>query len=156
MRRWLSVPRAYTAPDDGGLSSFRTSCLAVVMRARVAKLASSRLAMAPNNQGGESSPPSVDMNLPVLLFADDLVRGYRVDIFDKTKASTAVWRSLCKRIGTYSFPNSSHTPLRIPDEGYVKGATASSTVNGATDSDLYLPKTLFQWERSRLCPPPPA
>src|SRR6266849_3790218 len=155
MRRWLSVPRAYTAPNDGGLPSFRTSGLALVKRARAAKLASTLLAMAPNNLAVESSPPSVDMNLPVLLFADDLVRGYRVDIFDKTKASTAVWRSLCKRIGTYSFPNSSHTPLRIPDEGYVKGATASSTVNGASDSDLYLHETLFQWEGWSLSAPRP-
>ena len=155
MRRWLSVPRAYTAPDDGGLPSFRTSGLALVRRARAFKLASALLAMAPHNQAVENSPPSVDMNLPVLLFADDLVRGYRVDIFDKTNASTALWRSLCKRVGTYSFPNSSHTPLRIPDEGYIKGATASSTVNGASDNDLYLHETLFQWEGWSLSAPRP-
>jgi hypothetical protein len=155
MRRWLSVPRAYTAPDDGGLPSFRTCGLALVKRARAFKLASTLLAMAPNNQAVENSPPSVDMNLPVLLYADDLVRGYRVDIFDKTNASTAVWRSLCKRVGTYSFPNSTQKPLSIPDEGYVKGATASSTVNGASDSDLYLHETLFQWEGWSLSAPRP-
>ncbi|HEX7530661.1 MAG TPA: hypothetical protein VF333_05905, partial [Pyrinomonadaceae bacterium] len=155
MRRWLAVPRAYTAPDDGGLPSFRTCGLALVKRARASKLASALQAMAPNNQAVENSPPSVDMNLPVLLYADDLVRGYRVDIFDKTNASTAGWRSLCKRVGTYSFPNSAHQPLRIPDEGYVKGATASSTVNGASDSDLYLHETLFQWEGWSLSAPRP-
>ena len=155
MRRWLSVPRAYTAPDDGGLPSFRTSGLALVRRARAFKLAATLLAMAPHNTAVENSPPSVDMNLPVLLYADDLVRGYRVDIFDKTNASTAVWRSLCERIGTYSFPTSSHTPLKISDEGYVKGASASSTVNGASDSDLYLHETLFQWEGWSLSAPRP-
>ncbi|HSP62738.1 MAG TPA: hypothetical protein VLQ90_07145, partial [Pyrinomonadaceae bacterium] len=155
MRRWLSVPRAYTAPDDGGLPSFRTSGLALVRRARAFKLASALQAMAPNNLAVEGSPPSVDMNLPVLLYADDLVRGYRVDIFDKTNASTAVWRSLCKRVGTYSFLNSTQKPLTIPDEGYVKGATASSTVNGASDSDLYLHETLFQWEGWSLSAPRP-
>ncbi|MEP6569923.1 MAG: hypothetical protein ABJC10_09130 [Acidobacteriota bacterium] len=145
MRRWLSMPRAYTAPEDGGLPSFRTSGLALVKRARAFKLATAFQSLGPNNQAVENSPPGVDMNLPVLLYADDLVRGYRVDIFDKTTPS-AVWRSLCKRIGIYSFPGSIQPSLRIGDEGYVKGASASSTVGGANDTDLYLHETMFQWD----------
>jgi len=145
MRRWLSKPRAYTAPDDGGLPAFRTSGLALVKRARAFKLGSALQDLGPNNQAVENSPAGIDMNLPVLLYADDLVRGYRVDIFDKT-APSAVWRSLCKRIGNYVFPNSAQAALQIVDEGYVKGASATSTVGGASDSDLYLHETMFQWE----------
>jgi hypothetical protein len=143
MKRWLSRPRAYTAPDDGGLPAFRTSGLALVKRGRAFKLGTALQDLGPNNQAVENSPASVDMNLPVLLYADDLVRGYRVDILDKT---TPVWRSLCKRIGNYVFPNSSQAALQIADEGYVKGASATSTVGGASDSDLYLHETMFQWE----------
>ena len=152
MRRWLGVPRAYNAPDDGGLPSFRTCGLALVKRARGFKLAAGLAAALKNNQAVEASPPGVDANLPVLLYADDLVRGYRVDIFDKAQPK---WKSLCKRIGKYSFPGSSQPPQRIPDEGYVKGASASSTVDGASDDDLYLHETMFQWEGWSLSAPPP-
>ncbi|HSS21292.1 MAG TPA: hypothetical protein VLL54_14555 [Pyrinomonadaceae bacterium] len=154
MRRWLTRPRAYTAPDEGGLPAFRTTGLSLVKRGRAFRTAQGFQDMAPNNQAVESSPPSVDMNPPVLLFADDLVRGYRVDIFDKT-APAPTWRSLCKRIGNYSFPGASQAPLEISDEGYVKGASASSTVDGANDSDLYLHETMFQWEGWSLSAPRP-
>jgi hypothetical protein len=154
MRRWLSRPRAYTAPDEGGLPAFRTTGLSLVKRGRAFRTAQGFQDMAPNNQAVESSPPSVDMNPPVLLFADDLVRGYRVDIFDKT-TSAPTWRSLCKRIGNYVFPNSGLGPLQISDEGYVKGASASSTVDGDNDSDLYLHETMFQWEGWSLSAPRP-
>lgn len=146
MRRFLSNPRAYNASDDGGLPAFRTSGLALVKRGRAFKLANDLQQTVPNNQAVENSASSVDMNLPVLFYADDLVRGYRVDILDQTMGATAGWRSLCKRVGTYSFPNSSQPQLRIEDEGYVKGASASSTVGGDSDSDLYLHETMFQWE----------
>jgi len=146
MRRFLSGPRAYNAPDDGGLPSFRTCGLSLVKRGRAFKLASDLQQTATNNQAVETSPASVEMNLPVLLYADDLVRGYRVDILDQNMGALAGWRSLCKRVGTYSFPNSNQPALKISDEGYVKGASASSTVNGASDSDLYLHETMFQWE----------
>lgn len=146
MRRFLSAPHAYSAPDDGGLPSFRTCGLSLVKRGRAFQLASDLQQTLPNNQAVENSPSSVDMNLPVLLYADDLVRGYRVDILDQSMGALAGWRSLCKRVGTYSFPNSTQPALKISDEGYVKGASATSTVNGASDSDLYLHETMFQWE----------
>ncbi|HEV7475097.1 MAG TPA: hypothetical protein VGN90_13675 [Pyrinomonadaceae bacterium] len=145
MRRWLASPRAYNASDDGGLPAFRTSGLALVKRGRAYKLASDLQDTVTNNQAVETSPPSVDANPPVLLYADDLVRGYRVDIFDQTMAALG-WRSLCKRVGTYSFPNSGQAQIKIEDEGYVKSASANSTVGGASDSDLYLHETMFQWE----------
>lgn len=140
---------------DGGLPAFRTSGLALVKRARAFNLANFVLPlMAANNRAAENSLPTVDQNLPVLLFADDLVRGYRVDIWDKN-AGTPVWRSLCKRIGRYSFPNPSQPPLTISDEGYVKGPSATSTVDGDNDDDLYLHETMFQWDGWSLSAPRP-
>ena len=39
-------------------------------------------------------------NSPVLLDADDLMRGYRVDVWDDTSKR---WHSLCQREATYTF-----------------------------------------------------
>jgi hypothetical protein len=50
-----------------------------------------------------------------VLFAEDLVRGYRVDIFETRSGR---WRSLHQRIGTYTF-TSTGAQDRIGDEGAV-------------------------------------
>jgi hypothetical protein len=77
--------------------------------------------------------------------ADDLLRGYRVDILDET-APVKVWRSLCERVGKYQFKDGSSLTLP-PDEGYVKAASA--TTDGA--NNLYIPETLFHWAGWSLC-----
>lgn len=98
-------------------------------------------------------------NNPQLLFAEDLTRGYRIDVWSSL---TQKWHSLCDRIGTYSFeepipsPDIQDDKIIIPDiqdEGYVQMSLTQKTVDA--NADLYLHESLFRWEGWSLCVPRP-
>lgn len=94
----------------------------------------------------------------IILHAEDLIRGYRADIFD---ISTGNWNSLCRRIGEYNFISSGLLITEEEDEGYIStGMTESAT--GLVESpsisskpDLYLPESMFRWSGWSLCVPRP-
>lgn len=77
---------------------------------------------------------------PAELWAEDVNRGYRLDVEDLKRPGR--WLSLHERTGRYSV-GTEDLPL-APDEGYVKGASASSVPGG--DDDLYLHETLAGWD----------
>jgi hypothetical protein len=56
----------------------------------------------------------------VVLFTEDLLRGYRVDVQHLGK-----WHSLCRREGDYKILKSDQVLPIAPDEGYVKGASTT-------------------------------
>jgi hypothetical protein len=136
---------AYDMPDDAGLPSLRSAGIALTKSRRAFDLNKHFLASFTINQDFESSTP-------VVLYADDLVRGYRVDILN-TDTDDPEWRSLCRRVGTYSFPGTGVDKINVgeddDDEGYVKGGSTSSS--DAQDSDLYFHETVFRWNGWSLC-----
>jgi hypothetical protein len=82
---------------------------------------------------------------PTELFAEDVTRGYRVDVEESKRVGR--WLSLHRRTGTYRVEpqGGPSTPLPIdPDEGYVKGASTTSVPGN--DDDLYLHEAMFGWE----------
>ncbi|MDQ3813804.1 MAG: hypothetical protein M3347_07615, partial [Armatimonadota bacterium] len=86
------------------------------------------------------------------LYREDLVRGYRVDVWDNKSQQ---WHSLCRRVGTYNFLNAApgKQTLQIEDEGFVQmGATQAPD---KADSDLHLHEVLFRWAGWSLCAPRP-
>ncbi len=82
-----------------------------------------------------------------VLFADDLIRGYRIDEHDDRSKQ---WHSLSWRLGTYEFPGTGAHPLQITDEGYMKGASPT-VATPAPNADLYLHDTMFGWDGWSLC-----
>ncbi len=76
------------------------------------------------------------------LYANDLVRGYRVDVQIEGEEQ---WYSLCQRNGTYKIKNGN--TLEYQDEGYVKTA-ALSTVD---ENSFYLHENMFRWDGWSLC-----
>jgi hypothetical protein len=88
---------------------------------------------------------------PPELWAEDLVRGYRVDIWDRT---TRLWRSLCQRVAEY------HVGAGVaftvtPEEGTVRLA-ATKSADPASNQDLvYLHEILTSWTGWSLCAPQP-
>jgi hypothetical protein len=142
--RKQSAVKSYAEPQDAGVPSIRTGGIGVVRLGRAYKIATHFFDVASMNTKFTSLAPA-----PVYLYADDLLRGYRIDIKDETTG--ADWLSLCKRIGTYRLPGGSSavqsigTELsNIKDEGYVKSASASSDLKESPD--LYLHETLFRWD----------
>jgi hypothetical protein len=113
------------------------------------------------------------------LRAEDIVRGYRVDVLDE---HTGKWHSLCVRDGEYFFLNApdapnvidgslpttdirhsvferrmetplSLKPWKIRDEGFVKMGLTGPT-DGST-TDLRLHESLFHWDGWSLAAPRP-
>ncbi len=79
-------------------------------------------------------------------YADDLVRGYRVDVWDEEQSE---WYSLCKRRGRYHWVGEPVADQIIEDEGYVK-VSAIDVVDeeeeGQRTQEVFVPETLFQWD----------
>lgn len=88
------------------------------------------------------------------LYAEDLVRGYRIDVFDD---QSNAWHSLCQRLGTYHFPDvpgGPETLSNLEDEGFVQmGAT--EPIPGSATRVLRTHESLFAWDGWSLCAPRP-
>ena len=87
-----------------------------------------------------------------ILHAEDLLRGYRVDVFDDNGAAGKRWYPLHERITTHVIglpgqPNPTKLePIR--DEGFLKSTTASSerVDHPKPSDDLYLHETIASWD----------
>ena len=97
-----------------------------------------------------------------LLFADDAIKGYRVDVRDDVDP---VWRTLCARHGRYTFLDKSGartfgstdklTPNKRPaSEGMARVAAGGST-DGANPNVIKVHEGLFGWRGWSLCAPEP-
>jgi hypothetical protein len=128
-----------SVPEKAGLPSLRSGGISLVRDGRAEQVRQGFANAATVNAALESGAPE-----PARLFAEDLVRGYRIDIWD---SQTTRWHSLCRRIGTYRFVEAG-IEREFEDEGWVQlGArTAPVTGNPAAPDDLYLHESLFRWE----------
>jgi hypothetical protein len=128
-------------PPEMGLPALQSGGLALVQNARAYALFQHFQADQPNNT------QLLANNL--VLHADDLLRGYRVDIFDDLSGK---WFSLMARVGKVIFPASAKE-IPLADEGYVKAA--STTSQDDQDSDLYFHEAMFKWNGWSLAAPRP-
>ena len=146
--RGQAKPRrlAYSMSERGGLPAIRTEGIGLVRLGRAFQLAQEIQNIGKWNDDINADPK----NRPVLC-AEDVLRGYRIDVMDET-AAPGVWRSLCQRAGKYELPGGTLLDLP-PDEGYVKAGSASS--KDAANSDLYYHESLFKWAGWSLCAPRP-
>ena len=76
-------------------------------------------------------------------YAEDLVRGYRLDVWD---SRTGAWHSLHLRNGTYLVGDVPFVPNDEPEEGFVELA-ATQAAPGAknTEHELYLHEAVARW-----------
>jgi hypothetical protein len=75
-------------------------------------------------------------------FADDLQRGYRVDIWDDVSRE---WHPLCLRNGDYFLTKRGKMKVTLRDEGYVKSASAARG-DTSVETDLYLHERLLSFD----------
>ena len=81
--------------------------------------------------------------------AEDLLRGYRVDVEESDESHQVVGRhSLCWRRGKLYFRKGDSVTLER-DEGYVKAASVTSQEQDP--NKLYLHESLFRWNGWSLC-----
>lgn len=135
-------------PQGESLPALRNGGLTVARRDRAAALAA-HVAEVHHREADARSDTPAD------LWADDLVRGYRVDVRDDR---TGRWWSLCKRVGEYLVDRQGGVRLQVePDEGYVKISNATATPENlpGSDDDLYLHEAVFGWDGWSLVAPRP-
>ncbi len=91
---------------------------------------------------------------PRAFFAEDLIRGYRLDIWD---SHTNAWHSLHLRHGTYTIGSLPFAPGTTPEEGFVQLA-ATQPAKGAQPAtdDLYLHEAIARWAGWSLSAPMPS
>ncbi|MCA1690031.1 MAG: hypothetical protein LC720_06235, partial [Actinobacteria bacterium] len=135
--------------DDLSLPALRGTGIALVRNENDRVLAA-RIAAADANQAALSAGRAGD----VTMYAEDLTRGYRIDVHDLTAGGP--WRSLHRRAGTYvvSDPRNAPLTLAVADEGVAIPAT---THDPAADprSPLRIHETLARWEGYSLSVPRP-
>ena len=86
-------------------------------------------------------------------FAEDLLRGYRIDIWD---THTSEWHSLHRRSGTYQIGEEKFVPGE--EEGFVQTAAmqpAPGAAEGPDGEDLYLHEAIVRWAGWSLSVPMP-
>ena len=145
----------YTTGDQQGLASLRSGGLGVSQCKRAEKVAKDAEQIRKNDKTLNN-----DEGNSILLYADDVFRGYRVDVADVTKDdSRNVWRTLCARVGDYRLVNDPKREFEISkdkdkdDEGYISGPSTSSE---EADSNVhYLHESIFRWTGWSLCVPRP-
>jgi hypothetical protein len=87
------------------------------------------------------------------IWAEDALRGYRVDVFDNQSNR---WHSLCRRVGTYIFdehPGGSLTLKEQEDEGFVQMAVTEPLIPTEGNRQLRLHESLFTWNGWSLAAP---
>lgn len=118
-------------------------------KAELPALRSSGLGVIKNEQAksiAETLVRAVELNNDLVrrreltLYAEDLVQGYRVDVWDEKSRQ---WRSLCQRIGTYRFLRIERE-LTLEDEGFISPAVTQSA--DESSDDIYAHEALFHWD----------
>ena len=125
-------------PTNYGLPSLRSAGFSVARVDRATRLVTTFNTAKSNNT-------AITTSAAVTLHAEDVTRGYRIDVWD---SMTGQWHSLCLRDGTYSFLNGPLTRT-FSDEGFTTVATSQSA--DGTTTDLRLPESLFRWAGWSLC-----
>ena len=90
----------------------------------------------------------------LFLTAEDLTRGYAVDVFDSVSLT---WHSLCARIGTFRFGTGSGATTFGPDHLTVDEAPVTLVGAGAGGGveDIYVHEALARWTGWSLAAPRP-
>ncbi len=122
------------APRTGGISIVRTG------RA---------LRLAGMLKSATKKRADLESGTDPLFYAEELIRGYRVDVFDVERGQ---WFSLHQRTGRYQFTESGITEEH-QDEGFIQTATTESADGSSTD--LFLAESMGTWEGWSLSVPRP-
>jgi hypothetical protein len=142
-------PGPLDEPDRSGLPSLRTGGVSLVEADRAAGLQSMFLGHLDLNSG-------VETNAPRDYFAEDLVRGFRLDVFD---ARQDAWRSLHRRTVTAAAERFRGALAQQEDEGFFQVSLSSDAAPAGQAPDpngpLYVHESLVTWDGWSLSAPRP-
>ena len=135
-------------PTLEALPPLRSAGISVAETGRALAMAKAMEKVTGYNQAVQTNKPE-----DVIFHAEDVMRGYRVDIWD---SDTKSWRSLCRRKGSYHFLEGNLT-REYEDEGWVQVAVTQSADKSSPEptDDLYLHESMFRWDGWSLAAPRP-
>ena len=137
---------AYTTNNNQEATpALRSAGITVTRHNRATDLAADLAAHSLKNDALDDASQSSN----VLLYAEDVLRGFRVDVREKR---TDQWRSLCARVANYR-ATEDQSPLidDVHDEGCVQGPSTTTQAapddvdNNKDTQDHYLHEALFKW-----------
>ncbi len=142
----------YTTGDLQPVAGMRSGGFGISRHGRAIGVAQDAASATLKNQAVENQNAA-----GIVLFAEDVLRGYRVDVAPVDNAfDPGPWHSLCARQGSYRLLKPNKTLQPPPDEGYVKGASTTQSTDASTDpDDHYLHESLFRWTGWSMCTPRP-
>lgn len=134
-------------PQEQPVASMRSAGLALARVARPEVLIDGVEGQDALNSAISTATAAALSSNPI--HADDVLRGYRVDVLLQGR-----WYSLCARNAIYTLGSGeAQTSLRESDEGYVKAASAVSESD--QPDDLYAHEIIAQWDGWSLVAPRP-
>ncbi len=122
----------YTTGDRQPVAALRSAGLGIIRHGRAMTVAHRAASAAAKDQHIQLGP---DAAREIVLFAEDVLRGYRIDIQEVSGREVGDWQSLCRRSGAYRFIGSGERIELADDEGYVKGALMASSRDPSADPD---------------------
>lgn len=129
-----------------GAPALRNAGLMLVQRRRAGTLTDAVKTQDGFNKNANANPP-----VRSEMIAEDLVRGYRIDIWDDVSGR---WHSLCERSATYNLAIGD--PVNVDtEEGTVRLAATTSPDKTSNADIIWLHESLVTWAGWGLCVPPP-
>lgn len=136
-----TVKYSSAAPDRYALPALRTAGFGVYRDKKAVQLAFALGRNADLNATGFTVTGDRTGTDPEV-FAEDLLRGYRWDVFD---VADNRWRSLMRRAGAYEFHRLSGALRTYAITEEAVAIVAPGTSGEANDSDLYQQESLVRW-----------
>jgi hypothetical protein len=139
--QWRQVDPVTKLLRTAGAPALRTAGLMLVHRGRGTALGHAFDRNRELDEAVRGQPQAAGGVTPAALHAEDLVRGWRVDVWDRT---TGRWRSLCERVATYDVGRGAVTLADVREEGTVRLA-ATSAADGSDPEVVRLHEALTVW-----------
>lgn len=136
-----------------GAPALRNAGLVLVHNQRADALKNAILRQAQfNDTAKKIQQASVNPPPPPELFAEDITRGWRIDIWDNVSKQ---WHSLCRRIANYEIDSGAVIIKVREEEGTVRLAATTSPDPASNSDIIWLHETLVAWPGWSLCAPAP-
>ncbi len=137
--------------EQTGAPSLRGAGMTLVQTGRGGMLEERFEANRKKNEAAEKAFADQPVSAPEL-WAEDLVRGFRFDVWDRT---TGLWRSLCRRRARYELANGVEVePEAGEEEGTIR-LGASRSPEPETNPVVHLHEAVVSWNGWSLAAPQP-
>ncbi len=138
--------------NDVGVPSLRNAGLMLVQMGR-AKWLSVRFGQNAQINSGFEKQTGGSSSTPVELHAQDILRGYRFDIWDATAGN---WQSLCRRTAHYELGSAPVVVDVTPEEESTIRLAATTSADPTSNTDVVsLHEALMTWNGWSLAARPP-